>query len=84
MQLEKITEVLKHKYKSLYNSVPTSDAEICISLMAAMLSSFIFRLTICISYVFHLYYHVYNFVDFNKSSFQKKIYIKNTMLKFYS
>ena len=23
----KITEVLKHKYKSLYNSVPTSDAE---------------------------------------------------------
>ena len=40
--------------------------------MAAMLTSLIFRLTICISYVFHFYYHVYSFVDFNQSSFQKK------------
>ena len=46
-----------------------SDSQIYISLMAAMLSSLIFRLTICISYVFHFYFHVYSFVDFNQSSF---------------
>ena len=49
-----------------------SESQIYISLMAAMLSSLIFRLTICISYVFHFYYHVYSFVDFNQSSFLKK------------
>ena len=51
-----------------------SDSQIYISLMAAMLSSLIFRLTICISYVFHFYYHVYSLVDFNKSSLNKTVF----------
>ena len=55
-----------------------SDSQIYISLMAAMLSSLIFRLTICISYVFHFHYHVYSFVEFNKSSLKKmKIKLQN-------
>ena len=41
--------------------------------MAAMLSSLIFRLTICISYVFHFYYHVYSFVDFNNKCIKKTL-----------
>ena len=62
-----------------------SDSQIYISLMAVMLSSLIFRLTICISYVFHFYYHVYSFVDYNKSSLKKKLrdlHIEPQLLKF--
>ena len=41
--------------------------------MAAMLSSsFIYLDSKCIPYVFLLYYPVYSFVGFNKSSLQKK------------
>ena len=46
-----------------------SDSQIYNSLMAAMLSSLIFLLTL--SVFFLLYYPVYSFVDFNKSSSQK-------------
>ena len=42
------------------------------------LFSFISLDSKCIPYVFNLYYPVYSFVDFNKSSLQKKnIYIKS-------
>ena len=40
--------------------------------MAAMLSSLSFLLTLNVFLVFLLYYPVYSFVDFNKSSLQKK------------
>ena len=46
------------------------------------LFSFISLDSTCIPYVFLLYYPVYSFVDFNKSSLQKKISTQDSDFKF--
>ena len=62
------------KYKLTFSIRSMSDSQLHNNHYGShALFSFIFLDSKCIPYVFLLYYPVYSFVDFNKSSLQKKI-----------